>query len=80
MIYYETIKPMVLYKAHEVKSIEVISDNPMFFDSAWLRIHTVTGRTFYLDKEQLEDMQKYPNFYPTEERKRNYEIAPAQKA
>ena len=75
MIYYETIKPMVLYKAHEVKEIEVICDKPTFAHSEWLRIITTTGRNFYLEKRHLDDMQKYPNWYPLEERK---PFAPAQ--
>ena len=56
MIYYETIKPMVLYKAHEVKEIEVICDKPTFAHSEWLRIITTTGRNFYLEKRHLDDM------------------------
>ena len=64
MTYYETIKPMVLYRAHKVKDLEVICENPTFTDSSWIKIHTTTGRTFYMEKRHLDDMQKYPKLFP----------------
>ena len=70
MIYYETIKPMVLYKAHKVKDIDVICESSPYFQSAWLRVHTETGKIFYLEKRLLDDMQKYPDLFPLEERRR----------
>lgn len=75
MIYYECIKPMVLFKAHEIESTEVISTNPAFARSPWLKIKTATGSIFYLEENHLNDMQKYPNLFPLEERRL---FAPAQ--
>jgi hypothetical protein len=75
MIYYETIKSMALYKAHEIKEVVVICEKPSFAKSEWLKIITTTGKTFYIEKEHLNDMQKYPNLYPLEERRL---FAPAQ--
>lgn len=69
MIYYESIKPMVLYLAHEIRNIEVICRKPSFSESSWLKIHTVTGKIFYIEKNQLDDMQKYPKLFPQEEKK-----------
>ena len=75
MTYYECIKPMTLFKAHEIKTVIVISEYPMFSLSAWLKVETMTGKTFYLNRDELEDMQKYPEWYPVEERRL---FAPAQ--
>ena len=75
MTYYETIKPMELYKAHKVKDIEVIDDKSLYFRSAWLRITTDTLRTFYIEKHNLDFMQDHPEMFPLEEKKR---FAPAQ--
>lgn len=75
MIYYECIKPMTLYRRHEVSEIETISETPVFAESPWIKIRTKTGRTFYTEKRILEDMQRYSNLYPTEIKGR---IAPAQ--
>lgn len=69
MIYYESIKSMTLYKAHEIRDIEVICEEPLFSESPWLKIHTTTGKIFYIEKKQLDDMQKYPQLFPLEEKK-----------
>ncbi|MBQ9550092.1 MAG: hypothetical protein IJU87_04690 [Lachnospiraceae bacterium] len=79
MIYYETVKSMTLYKAHEIERMEVITENPVFCESPWLKIITREGRTFYQDKRHLDDMQKDSKQYPTEERRKNEIFAPAQK-
>ena len=68
MIYYETIKPLALYKAHKIKEVEVICKEPAFCDSPWIRVITEEGRYFYMEERNLEDMQKYPDCYPLEER------------
>ena len=75
MIYYETIKPLALYKAHKIKEVEVICKEPSFCDSPWIRVITEEGRYFYMEERNLEDMQKYPDCYPLEEKKL---FAPAQ--
>ena len=75
MVYYESIKPLALYKAHEIRKIETISEKSSFSESPWLEIQTTTGRTFYMEKDRLDDMQKYPDLFPLEERRR---FAPAQ--
>lgn len=75
MVYYETIKPLALYKAHEIRNIETISEKSSFSKSPWLEIQTTTGRTFYIEKNQLDDMQKYPRLFPLEEKRA---FAPAQ--
>lgn len=75
MYYYETIKPMTLYRRHEVSEIETISETPVFAETPWVKIRTKTGRTFYTEKRILEDMQSYSHLYPTEIKGR---IAPAQ--
>ena len=72
MTFFETVKPMTLYKAHEIERVEVITEDPTFCDSPWLRITTREGRTFYQDRKHLDNMQKHPEIYPVEER-RKYE-------
>lgn len=79
MVYYECIEAMRLYKKHEIKDVEVITEYPIFATSAWLKITTTEGKHFYTTRINLDDMQKYENLYPTEERRRRYELAPAQK-
>ena len=74
MTYYEAIGPM-LYKAHKIKEVQVIMENPIYFNSSMLRIITEDGRTFYLEKDMLDTMQKYPNIFPLE---RRWKFAPAQ--
>ena len=70
MVYYEPIKPMRLYMKHEIRNIEVICEEPSFSEYPWLEIQTTTGRTFYTEKNRLDDMQKYPDLFPLEERRR----------
>ena len=77
MIYYECIESMALYKKHKVAEIEVITETPVYFSSPWLRIRTEEGVTFYIEKKKLEDMNRFPEFYPTEKKER-YRFAPAQ--
>lgn len=69
MVYYECIEAMRLYKKHEIKDVEVITEYPIFATSAWLKIHTTTGKNFYIEKNRLDDMQKYPQLFPLEEKK-----------
>ena len=76
MIYYEAIIPMTLYRKHEISSIRILSERPGFSQSAWLQLFTTEGKVFFVEKQHLEDMQKYPEWYPLEERG---QIAPAQK-
>lgn len=75
MTYYETIKPMVLYKAHKIKEVEVICKTPSFCNTPWIRVITEEGRNFYMEEKNLEDMQKFPNLYPLKEKRL---FAPAQ--
>lgn len=75
MVYYEPIKPMRLYMKHEIRDIEVICEEPSFSNSSWLKIHTTTGKNFYIEKNQLDDMQKYPRLFPLKEKRL---FAPAQ--
>ena len=78
MIYFETIKPMILYKSNEIAEAEVITEYPCFADSAWMRIKTREGMNFYLCRKQLEEMQDHPQWYPTEERRKYELFAPVQ--
>ena len=78
MIYYETIEPLTLYKAHEIEEVETISENPCFAQSARMRVKTKEGRNFYLCEHQLEEMQDHPQYYPTEKRRKHEIFAPAQ--
>lgn len=79
MTYYETVVPLERYRAHEVKDIEVITEKPFYGSSAGsalLKVFTESGKVFYTDKANLDDMQKYPDCYPLE---KEVGIAPAQK-
>lgn len=78
MVYYEPIKPMRLYKEHEIRDMEIISEKPMFADSPWMKVTTAEGRSFYITMKTLKEMNKFPGFYPTEERSSYGSFAPAQ--
>jgi len=80
MVYYEPIKPMRLYMKHEIRDMEVITEKPVFADSSWMKITTTGGKHFYITMNNLKDLNKYPEFYPTEERSAYGSFAPAQTA
>ena len=75
MIYFETIEPMVLYRKHEIKETEVISENSCFAVSAWIKITTTDGAHFYTSEDILKEMNSHPERYRTERKRLAYKTA-----